>query len=284
MNQLKAYFVTLYVGVAGATALIALFQLARNGVSYGWVGALMAVVPFLGFFAWTIWINKRTLTAGKRLPVLSLFTLSGVALSAYGFLGPGQEPGGGLLAAVIAALGFFLYTNWYSFLGRRVSPVLVRGSSLPDLLFEDLHGQQVHSSALLGSPALLLFYRGNWCPICVAQVADVARRYRELNQRGVKIAMVSPQPHDLTRRVADAYDINVNFWVDVDGRAAKVLEIYQENGVPVNARGAYGSDTVLPTAIIVDGNGKILYVDQTENYRIRPNPDVFLEVLSAQGY
>ncbi|MDX8400145.1 MAG: hypothetical protein R8K20_07840 [Gallionellaceae bacterium] len=42
---------------------------------------------------------------------------------------------------------------------------------------------------------------------------------------------------------------------------------------------SYDSDTVLPTVIITDKNRKILWVHETDNYRIRPEPDVYLEVL-----
>jgi hypothetical protein len=39
----------------------------------------------------------------------------------------------------------------------------------------------------------------------------------------------------------------------------------------------------MPTVIIVDGEGRILYTDQTDNYRVRPEPDVFFRVLAAHG-
>ena len=41
----------------------------------------------------------------------------------------------------------------------------------------------------------------------------------------------------------------------------------------------YHSDTVRPTAIITDKECKIIYADLTEDYRIRPEPDIFLRAL-----
>ena len=137
---------------------------------------------------------------------------------------------------------------------------------------------------LRGKPAVLLFFRGNWCPICRAQVKEVAEGYRGLIDRGAQVVLISPQPHDLTERVADLYDVAFHFWVDADAAAARALGILHEDGVPIGARGTYGRHTVLPTVVITDEAGKILYTDQSDNFRVRPDPDRFVEVLAAHGY
>ncbi len=41
----------------------------------------------------------------------------------------------------------------------------------------------------------------------------------------------------------------------------------------------YDSDTVLPTVIITDEKGKIIFVDLTDNYRVRPEPETFLQII-----
>ena len=41
----------------------------------------------------------------------------------------------------------------------------------------------------------------------------------------------------------------------------------------------YDSDTVLPTVIITDTGGRVLWTHETDNYRIRPEPDVYLAIL-----
>jgi hypothetical protein len=45
----------------------------------------------------------------------------------------------------------------------------------------------------------------------------------------------------------------------------------------------YDSETVLPTVIITDKGGRILWVHETDNYRIRPEPEVYLAVLRDNG-
>ena len=43
----------------------------------------------------------------------------------------------------------------------------------------------------------------------------------------------------------------------------------------------YESDTVFPTVLVLDALGVIRWVDQTDNYRVRPEPDTFLPVLRS---
>lgn len=45
----------------------------------------------------------------------------------------------------------------------------------------------------------------------------------------------------------------------------------------------YDSDTVLPTVIITDKDGRIVWTHETDNYRVRPEPDTYLEVLRRHG-
>jgi peroxiredoxin len=283
MNRLKSIFVLVYPVVVVAIAAAAVVALVARGMDLAWLGALVAVLPFIGLYIHAV-TARRMARMGPRLPILSTITLFGLALAAYGFwtAGGGWAP---LAAAMLGAAGFFLYDFWYSSFGRRVSDLLSVGGPLPDFTLEDTEGNSVSSRELLGRPMLFMFYRGNWCPFCMGQVREVAEHYKALNERGVGVAFVSPQPTALTERVARIFDIPYRFLVDRDLRAARALGIAHENGVPAGPLARkYGRDTVLPTVIITDAEGTILFTDQTDNYRVRPDPRVFLQVLSAHGY
>lgn len=58
------------------------------------------------------------------------------------------------------------------------------------------------------------------------------------------------------------------------------LGILHENGLPLGFEVlGYEKDTVLPTLLITDAKGKIIYSDQTDNYRVRLEPDTFLSAV-----
>jgi len=75
-------------------------------------------------------------------------------------------------------------------------------------------------------------------------------------------------PKTETRDLAARFDVPFRFLVDPGGRATRQL------GIP-----GYHPDTVLPTAVVTDADGRILLADQTDNYRVRPEPETFLAAL-----
>jgi cytochrome oxidase Cu insertion factor (SCO1/SenC/PrrC family) len=75
-----------------------------------------------------------------------------------------------LIVVVIAALvgGF----AWLKLRGLRKTPPQLRaGRPLPDFRAIDEQGDPVRSMELHGSPTVILFVRGNWCPFCSRQVS-----------------------------------------------------------------------------------------------------------------
>jgi peroxiredoxin len=128
-----------------------------------------------------------------------------------------------------------------------------------------------------------MFYRGNWCPLCMAQVAEIAGRYRELDEMGVSVTLISPQPLVETQKLAAAHATGFRFWVDTGNRVARELDIAVYGGVPFGVPGDYDPHTVMPTVVVTNDNGRILYSDQTDNYRVRPEPDTFIAILRRAG-
>jgi peroxiredoxin len=176
-----------------------------------------------------------------------------------------------------------LYIFWYSRFGRLESALLSVGSKLPQFELTDSDGERFDSDSLSGSPAVLLFYRGNWCPLCMAQIKEIANRYQELDALGIKVVLVSPQPDDSSRKLAESYEVPFHFLIDSDNKVAEKFGIAVKHGVPVGMPGGYAADTVMPTLVVTNLSGTIVYSDQTDNYRVRPEPDTFLAILRRAG-
>lgn len=242
-----------------------------------WAGAALAAGGFLGFFVYLFAVNPAR--TSRRLPGVLVLTATGGMLAVLGWLS-----GGPTLAALYALGpglgGSLLYVFWYSHLPRGEVSRLAAGQRLPDFDLADADGNAVASADFLGRPALWLFYRGNWCPLCMAQVKEIAARYRELAERGVQVLLVSPQPAGHSRQLAARFEVPMRFLVDAGNRAARALGIAAADGIP---RGmellGYDSETVLPTVLLADAQGRILWSDQTDNYRVRPEPETFIRVL-----
>jgi peroxiredoxin len=72
------------------------------------------------------------------------------------------------------------------------------GAPVPDGELLDVYGQPVTlHAALAGGPAVLVFYRGGWCPYCnIALATYQAQLLPELRQRGFGLIAVCPQKPD----------------------------------------------------------------------------------------
>jgi peroxiredoxin len=183
----------------------------------------------------------------------------------------------------VALIGNLLYVFWFSRFGRAKNTLLEVGKPLPEFFLKDASGKEVSSKEIGSQASLIMFYRGNWCPLCMAQIKEVAAQYRELESRGIKIYMVSPQSEGHTDSLAKRFDVNMNFLIDEDHKAADALQIKAENGLPMGLQAlGYESDTVMPTVIMTNSKGKIIFADLTDNYRVRPEPEDFLKVFDAE--
>ncbi len=274
MNKIKRVIIMPYLLLCIIAILHSLAMLIfSDQKSLAWFGVIVALVPMVGFMGY---LGASGVGRTSRyMPVQLISALLGSALVLYDFsLLPG------LYAFGLGLIGVNTYVFWYSNLGRPEAPGLQAGVVLPDFTLEDCDGQTISSASFMGSPTLLMFYRGNWCPLCVAQVREVAEQYRELQSRGVKVVLVSPQPADNTRELAERFDAPMTFAVDRDFTAAKQLNIFHDNAVPSNAGlDAYDSDSVYPTVVISDNDNRVIWSDLTDNYRVRPEPDLFLKMI-----
>jgi peroxiredoxin len=187
-----------------------------------------------------------------------------------------------LISMIVALAGNLLYVFWYSRFGRAKNTLLEIGKKLPDFVLKNVDGHTVSAQQIGSEASLIMFYRGNWCPLCMAQIKEVAGQYKELEKRGIKIYMVSPQSQDHTESLSKRFDVNMEFLIDEESRVAESLQIKAPNGLPMGLQAlGYDSDTVMPTVVMTDSDGNIIFADLTDNYRVRPEPEDFLKVLDA---
>lgn len=281
MNLLKSLYVSTYMMLATVITVFAVYQLIVTGNIVSWGGVLLVYAPFLVVLAWIMTLRNTPRTSA-RFPILITLGVVGVLTSAWGYLN-----GDSVTAPLLAAGGlvaFLIYDYWYSSFGGRNHSSLVAGQPLPDFELKNSAGDMISSDALMNRPTVWVFFRGNWCPLCMAQVKEIAAQYNKLEALGVRVALISPQPHKFSIGLAKKFDVNFDFLTDEGNRAAKQLGIAQSFGVPMGMQVlGYDSDTVMPTVIITDNNGYILWSDITDNYRVRPDPDTYLRVIRTHG-
>jgi len=179
-----------------------------------------------------------------------------------------------LIAVAVVTAAAWL---WVTRRGLRATPPQLKpGSPLPDFRAADERGDPVRSIELHGSPAVLLFVRGNWCPFCSRQVSNLTQHYRDIVDLGARLILITPKPLETTRRVAEFFKVEFDFWLDDQLAVTKKLGLLQKGGVPGAYDKEYGKDTVWPTAMVVDAAGIIRYTELSKHISDRPDPETLL--------
>lgn len=257
---------------AAASGVLALAALVAAGLAdasrTAWAGAALACLPLPLFIARIRF--GRVVRTSENLPLLLLASAAGLLIAAWEAYMERQAEWPPVAVALAGTLLLVLYVFGYSRFGRFPSPKLAVGNKLPEFDLAELDDTTVRSAELRGKPAVFLFFSGNDCPFCMGQVGEIASRHGELEDRGIRLVLISPQPVARTRKLATETGLSSAFKIDRGNTAAGELGIADESGV-------------LPTVIVTNANGTILYSDQTDNYRVRPEPDIYLSILKRAG-
>lgn len=182
-----------------------------------------------------------------------------------------------VVAIVIVVIAFVFIRKMPR--GPAIPDALKQGQALPVFSAVGEKGEAVNSSDLVGTAAVILFVRGNWCPFCSKQVEKLTQHYNEIVSSGARLIFVTPKPLETTKRVAEFFKVEFEFWLDDSLEVARSLGLVQPGGVPKDHKEEYGVDTVWPTAIIVDKDGIIRYSKISRFIFDRPDPELLAREL-----
>jgi len=168
------------------------------------------------------------------------------------------------------------------------------GTVLDDAELLDTRGELITlAKALDGRPAVLVFYRGAWCPYCNLTLrAYQAQLVPALDGLGVGLIAISPQKPDGSLSMQEANELTFTVLSDPGNQVAAQLGILT-TGTPDAQRGqetlgldlaAVNSDgtrtLVMPTVVIVDAAGVMRWIDVHPDYTTRSEPDDILAALA----
>ena len=281
MNLLKSIFISAFITWLTLLSLYAFAKVIGGTVPLlSWLGlALTAIAPLAFFIKAFLFKSPRT----PRHPVeYSILGGLGLAVTMAMSFRYGQAAGQIHMWAGVTLLAWLAYLRWYSVFRTRDAEALRVGAKLPAFQLETLDGQTVSSECFMAKPHLLLFYRGNWCPFCTAQIEELAGAYQRLEKMGVSVVLISPQSISKNQALAARFDVPMTFLRDRESAAAKQLGIGHTWGTPMGLQVlGYESDSVMPTLIVTNAQGQIVFSDQTDNYRVRPDPVAIAELLAT---
>lgn len=169
------------------------------------------------------------------------------------------------------------------------------GTRLPDGEFLDpLGAPTTLAAARDGRPAVVVLYRGAWCPYCnLALRAYQQELVPELAARGVELIAVSPQRPDGSLTTRETNELSFTVLSDPGnqlGRALGIMNTWSEEArraatavvSDVAAANGDGTDDVpMPTVLLADAEGVIRWVDVHPDYSSRTEPADVLKALAS---
>jgi peroxiredoxin len=147
-----------------------------------------------------------------------------------------------------------------------------------------------------GAPAVVVFYRGVWCPYCNIALKTYQERLNPaLRERGVVLVALSPQRPDGSLSMREKNEIDFAVLSDPGNQIAAALGILTKpSDASREAQLALGLDLTavngdgtialpMPTVAIVAADGTLAWIDVRPDYSTRTEPRQILDALDALG-
>lgn len=191
--------------------------------------------------------------------------------------GPGLLGG---IAAGFAVLGGLGFLALFAASGqRRVPPAVSVGGRILDVTAADDEGRPFSLANLRGRPVLLKFFRGHWCPYCVAELRRWEQLRPALDQLGVAIVTVCADTAEQIRAGRRRHGLRAVMLPDPDLAITDRFNLRNpKNFAP---KPGLVIPLPIPTTILVDAGGIVRWIDQATDYMRRSDPDRVLDVVRS---
>jgi peroxiredoxin len=152
------------------------------------------------------------------------------------------------------------------------------GQAAPDFTARDLNGEIRSFKSLIGGhKALLIFYRGGWCPYCNKQLGAISKDYQAFKEANTVIVAVSGEEvekgKELLKKLSLPYILlsDTNF----DG-----IDKYGVRDIAMLQKPKTVTQLSKPAAFIIDKSGIVRYRYVGKNASDRPSNEHLLKVLN----
>lgn len=186
----------------------------------------------------------------------------------------------------LLSLCLFLASTVATATGLPTDPAQVRplpvGSPVPTLALQDVDGKSRPLGQVLdGKPALLVFYRGGWCPFCNLQLSELRQLEPELKAQEVQLLAISPDNPAHLRKLLDQTQLGYTLLSDADASAISAFgvafevdlatrEKYQTYGIDLEVTSGHDHHALpVPSVFVIDAQGVVQFNYSHPDYRTR---------------
>jgi peroxiredoxin len=170
------------------------------------------------------------------------------------------------------------------------------GTLLSDATLLDAQGNPTTLHASIGHrPAVLVFYRGAWCPYCNLTLNTYRHQlYPRLQERAVGMVAISPQTPDGSLTMQEKHGLTFPVLSDPGNELARELNILmptrserlraaqQKLGLELETINADGTANLpLPTVVFLDAEHRVAWLDVRPDYTARTEVADILDAIDT---
>jgi peroxiredoxin len=170
-----------------------------------------------------------------------------------------------------------------------VSSILPVGAKVDDFTLPDSDGHEVTLSEVLKSGlAVIVFYRGAWCPYCNLHLMRFQQHIEQFRTLGATLIAISPQSPDPSATVQRSNGLGFPVLSDLGSHVARqfgvaytepaeMARLHEEFGVHLRDFNGGENETLpIPATFIIDRDGRIQWVSADFDYTHRSEPSEVL--------
>ncbi len=150
-------------------------------------------------------------------------------------------------------------------------PRLEPGDKAPDFTINDLEGKHHQLYDYLnGQKTVLIFYRGEWCPVCNLQLHSLQEKLAEFQKENAQILAVSTDTPENSQKLVGKHNLGFPVLAGLSREVAEAYDLFfsEEKG--------YAE----PAVFILRPDGTVAYASLQSGALGRPSSDDLLRIVS----
>jgi peroxiredoxin len=234
------------------------------------IGLIIVLAGFFSYLMLLFVIHRFT----YRTWIFDVIIGLGIAAALIGWIFGGNAAV--TLITVILGVAWFPVTRHELKLTGSKHLKLRVGDRLPSLSLLTTDGRQVTEQDLIASaPTLLVLYRGWWCPSSKSQLDEIAHEHEGLRQAGLTIFAASVDEPSEAAPIQQHVGDKITILCNVPESLLDEIGARDQRGAPWYDRilfGAKQQDIAMPSALVINASGKIVFVYRSTRVDDRARP------------
>ncbi|MFT5356279.1 MAG: peroxiredoxin, partial [Polyangiales bacterium] len=203
-------------------------------------------------------------------------------------------PGVRIAHYVAAGMSLMLFSTWLFLMATRKTPastLKVRiGDSVLPFVTPRSDGTTFDVGSLQGKRYLLKFFRGAWCPYCSAELKRFDELSPLLQERNIDFVALSKDDPEAAAKQVLRDGLRFPLLSDPELKVIRQYGVEHHKAIEFSkvAFTVFGMPLALvpsvktmaiPTTLLIDEEGIVRWIDQTDDYRLRSSEERVLQAI-----